>query len=125
MLDDTSMTEQVLVALRRIVRGIDLHSKKLTQSCGLTGPQLMVLKEIDKYQEIPTGTLAKNINISQPTVTSILDRLEKKQLVVRKRNTHDKRKVFVKITDLGKITLNNAPSLLQDDFTHQFKQLET
>ena len=35
-----SLEDQVLVALRRITRAIDLHSRELMQEIGLTAPQL-------------------------------------------------------------------------------------
>jgi len=39
------MSAQVLVALRRVTRAIDLHCRKLVQSQGITGHQVLVLKE--------------------------------------------------------------------------------
>ncbi|MDX1268522.1 MAG: MarR family transcriptional regulator, partial [Oceanisphaera sp.] len=35
--------EEVLVALRQIIRAIDLHSRQLSKASGLTGPQLLLL----------------------------------------------------------------------------------
>lgn len=119
------ITEQVLMSLRKIIRAVDLHSKKLVNRCGLTGPQLVVLKQMAAYKEITTGTLSRNVNLSQPTVTSILDRLEKRDLLVRRRDTNDKRKVFVNITEAGRQLLNEAPSPLQDEFTRRFNMLES
>ena len=38
--------DEVVVALRRIARAIDLHSRHLAQEFGLTGPQAVLLKEL-------------------------------------------------------------------------------
>jgi hypothetical protein len=38
--------EEVLVTIRQIIRRIDLYSKKLEHVYGLTGPQLLLLKEL-------------------------------------------------------------------------------
>ena len=43
--DFQDLSEQMLVALRRVMRAVDLHSRKLMQSHGLTGPQALVLQE--------------------------------------------------------------------------------
>ena len=43
--------EELLVSLRKVIRAIDLYSKKLSKESGLTSPQLIVLKEIDKHEE--------------------------------------------------------------------------
>jgi hypothetical protein len=44
-------TSEVVTTLRQIIRVIDLHSKKLIKDFGITGPQLIVLKEFKKTPE--------------------------------------------------------------------------
>ncbi len=92
--------EEVLVAIRQIIRGIDLHSRKLNKSTGLTGPQLVILQELEKGGEHYTiRELSQMVNLSQATVTTILDRLELRKLVYRVRSTQDKRKVHAHLTE--------------------------
>ena len=112
----------VLVALRRIIRAVDLHSRSLVQRCGLTGPQLLVLREIGR-DEISVGALAKAASLSQATVTGILDRLEARGLVERRRGESDKRQVLTRATGAGKRMVQRAPRLLQDSFVVQFTSL--
>jgi DNA-binding MarR family transcriptional regulator len=57
-------------------------------------------------------------------VTDILDRLEEKGLVIRQRSSFDKRRVYIQITDKGKAIVLKKPSLLKEDFTRQFDELE-
>lgn len=117
------LLDNIFLALRRISQAMDLHSKKLMQNYGLTGPQLLVLKEISQYPEITTGSLAKNINLSQATVTLILDKLENRGYVQRDRGKIDKRKVYVKLAAPAKDILQDYPSLLPIDFIDKFCQL--
>lgn len=124
MANEIDITEQVLIALRVITRAIDVHSKKLSQICGLTAPQLIALKKINKYGQLTTGQLSKHINLSQATVSSLLDRLEKKGFIFRKRDLNDKRKVYVSITESGIDTINKSPTILQEKFLKEFNQLE-
>jgi DNA-binding MarR family transcriptional regulator len=56
-------------------------------------------------------------------VTNILDRLENKNLVSRVRDTQDKRKVGLYLTDDGKAILLNAPQALQEHFIDKFSNL--
>ena len=49
--------DDVLIAIRRIIQSVDLHSKHLVKQFGLTGPQLIVLREISQSGEI-TGQRA-------------------------------------------------------------------
>jgi DNA-binding MarR family transcriptional regulator len=116
--------EQVLIALRRVIRATDLHSKYLAKTTGLTAPQILLLQAIRDKGEVTIGELANKISLSQATVTTILDRLEKRKLVSRERSKKDKRKVHAYLTDEAFTTLRNAPVPLQDQFTRQFNELD-
>jgi len=114
---------QVLVALRRIIRAHDLHSRALIQRFGLTGPQLIILQEMSRLGEVPAGEVARAINLSQPTVTGILKRLETKGLVRRRRDASDRRVVLVQVTPACAGLLQAAPPPLRESFTRAFDEL--
>ena len=116
-------TREVLAALRRIIRAIDLHSRTLVQRYGLTGPQLVVLKELAESSPRTVSELAHAVNLSQATLTGILDRLDRKGLVGRVRSTEDRRKVIVSSTGAAETLIAQAPPLLQEHFTHAFSGL--
>ena len=116
--------EEVLIALRRVIRATDLHSKHLAKTTGLTAPQILLLKSIHAKGQATIGELANDVSLSQATVTTILDRLEKRKLVYRERSTTDKRKVHVHMTEQAIETLKKAPIPLQDHFTRQFETLQ-
>ncbi len=116
--------EQVLISIRRVIRATDLHSKSLVKTTGLTAPQLLLLQAIRDNVDGTIGQLAKHISLSQATVTTILDRLEKRELVKRVRSTTDKRKVHACLTDKAIEILIEAPVPLQDQFAEQFNDLE-
>ncbi len=116
--------DEVLVALRRIMHATDLYSKKLSKTAGLTAPQLLILQAVRDLGDVTIGTLARHISLSQATVTTILDRLEKRGLVYRERSTVDKRKVHAHLTESGQQVLEDAPTPLQLSFTQRFQQLE-
>ena len=120
---ETVITNEVMSALRRIIRAIDLHSRALVQRFGLTGPQLVVLKELLAEAPRPVNELASSVNLSQATVTGILDRLEKKRMIERTRSTADRRKVLVSPTAAAGAALAGAPPLLQEHFTSSFARL--
>lgn len=119
-----SVEDQVLAALRRITRAIDLHSRGLMQQVGLTAPQIAALQAIERLQPITAGALAKSIHLSQATVTGILTRLETRTLVSRVRSDADRRTVVVELTAQGQTVLENAPSLLQDRFRRELLKLQ-
>jgi len=116
--------EEVLVALRRVIRATDLHSKHLAKTTGLTAPQILVLQTIRNMGQVTIGEVAHEVSLSQATVTSILDRLEKRELVYRKRSLTDKRKVHAHLTEEAEKILEGAPIPLQDQLTRQFGHLK-
>ena len=118
------LEDQVIVALRRITRAIDLHSRELMKLVGLTSPQLAALQSIGRLQPITVGALAKSIHLSQATLTSILTRMEARTLVSRARSNSDRRIVVVELTEKGRAVLESAPSLLKDRFRHELLKLQ-
>lgn len=121
----TNLYEDVLLSLRQIIRAVDLHSRRLVHDHGLTGPQLLLLRALERMGEVPVGELAREVSLSHATVTGVLDRLEKRGLVQRTRSDEDKRKVLVSITESGSVLLVDAPPLLQEQFIARFQKLET
>lgn len=123
-MDHYSIAEDVFVALRKIDRAIDLHSKKLKKQFGLTGPQLMVLKAIKHNSNMQISAIAKDISLSQATVTSILDRLELQGYAKRQRSVVDKRKVNIVLTEKSQKILEHDVDLIHEDFYANFNKLE-
>ncbi|QTH64662.1 winged helix-turn-helix transcriptional regulator [Psychrosphaera ytuae] len=116
--------EELLVAIRRVIRAIDLRSKKLSKDVGITGPQLLVLQELKADPGITAKRVSDLVNLSQATVTSILDRLENKQLISRVRSESDRRRIALYLTETGEKTLNDAPRSMEDSFIERFNKLE-
>lgn len=118
------ISESVLVALRRITRAIDIRSRRLVQEYGLSGPQALLLKSLLDSGKMSVGALAQRINLSQATVTDILNRLEKRGLVHRARSKVDRRCVNIEATEKSIQLLRNSPPLLQEQFAEKFNSLE-
>lgn len=116
--------EEVLIALRRVIRATDLHSRQLVKTTGLTAPQILLLQTIRNQGQVSIRELANDMSLSQATVTTILDRLEKKDLAYRQRSASDKRKVHAHLTAKGQTALKDAPIPLQDQFASQFNELQ-
>lgn len=115
--------DEIVIALRRIMRAIDLQSQKLVRESGLTVPQLLVMQAIEREHSPSTSALARHIVVSQATVTRIIDRLERAGLVRREKSSKDKRVVNVCLTDEGRSKLETAPAPLQAEFLREYRKL--
>ncbi|WP_067521301.1 MarR family winged helix-turn-helix transcriptional regulator [Endozoicomonas ascidiicola] len=117
-------SQNALILLRQIIRSTDMQDKEISRCTGLTLPQLMIMQTLRQSNQITTGELAKEMGITQATVTSILDRLEKKELIARERGAEDKRKVWISLTPEGLELLKGAPTPQQDYFTRRFDDMQ-
>lgn len=115
--------DEVLIALRKIIRATDLYSRRLSKESGLTAPQLLILQAISVRGEMTMGDIANEVSLSQATVTTILDRLESRALLNRRRGDLDKRRVYAQLTEAGEDLLARAPTPLQEEFMEQFEEL--
>jgi MarR family transcriptional regulator, organic hydroperoxide resistance regulator len=66
---------------------------------GLTSPQLFVLRELFIEQPKTLGDLSKALDLSNSTITGIIDRLERDGLVERSRDEKDRRVIWISTTD--------------------------
>ena len=119
-----SIENQIVAAIRRIIRAIDLQSRRLQEQFALTGPQLVTLQAAAQLGPVAGSVLAEAVHLSRPTVTGILDRLERRELINRVRDVKDRRSWLITVTEAGQTVLDNAPSLLQERFRSELSTLE-
>lgn len=115
--------EKVLMALRRIMRSVDIHSRRLIHDFGITGPQLVVLKLIERLGTPSPGELARQANLSNATISGILDRLQRSDLLARTPSSTDRRRHQISLTRKGRMVLEQAPPPLQERFVARFREL--
>ncbi len=124
MTDQSDISENILIALRRVIRAIDQHSRNLIQSHGLTGPQALLLTEIVRSRVLTGSELAKRVSLSQATVTDVVKRLEGRGLLERSRDTSDKRKMILRATVQGEALVKQSVPLLQERFQNRLNELK-
>jgi DNA-binding MarR family transcriptional regulator len=114
---------EILRSLRRIIRAVGLYSRQLISRTGLSGPQLICLRQLADQGPMQTSHLAEAVNLSSATVCGILDRLEQRSLVARERQLHDRRRVVVSLTAAGRDAVDEAPPALHDSFLFKLRAL--
>ena len=117
--------EPALIALRQILRATEINSRALAKQCALNPSQLILMQIIANAKSATPSFLAKEASLSQATVTALIDKLEKRSFVRRRRDEIDKRRVHVEMTEQGLSILGNAPDSLQQRFESAFNKLES
>ncbi len=116
---------EILIDIRKIVRSINLESKKIQKDFGISIPQLLCLRYLskqDNYQSTVSG-LMKFLSLNSSTITGIINRLESKSLVARLPKMGDKRITYISLTSKGSKILKEAPEILHDQLSKKIKSL--
>lgn len=114
---------RLMRSIRRIIRAVDLHSKALKQRTDFTTPQLVCLTALAQKGPITLKGLSEAIDLSPSTTLGIVDRLQAKGLVERRRGDRDRRQVMLSITEAGQGSLLAAPYPLQHKLLDRFRGL--
>ncbi|WP_423358872.1 MarR family winged helix-turn-helix transcriptional regulator [Pseudomonas citronellolis] len=110
-------------ALRRLQQGSEVHAKRLSRFGGLTPLQLLILQVMLVEREITASRLAKRVSLSQASLSGVLDRLESRGLLARRRDEQDRRKQWLLLEDAGRDALQSAPPLLPEYVLARFAEL--
>ena len=116
---------EILVKLRKIIRSINLESKKIQKEFGISIPQLLVLQYLSEQEDYKASAkdIKNYINLNASTVSGIVHRLEEKGLVARLPNSKDRRGMFVTLTAKGAELLKESPTTLQEKMSKRLKLL--
>jgi len=71
---------------------------KVFEDSGITAIQGMLLRILSMEKRIKITELSSKLSLPNSTVSGILDRLEKQEMVVRERSQEDRRVVYVSIS---------------------------
>lgn len=100
----------------------NIASKTLSESLNnrlmkhdVTKSQWIAMYYINREDFLTQKDLAELMGASQPTITGVLDRLEKQSFIERKEHDQDKRKKVIVLTDKGK-EINKKLTHIAEDF---------
>jgi len=115
----------ILINIRKILRSLNLESKKIQKEQGVSIPQLMCLDFLggkDNFRSTQIE-IARYLNLNASTMSGIVKRLESKGFVARLPNPEDKRTVFISLTANGAKLLEASPQLLHKRLSKKLEKL--
>ncbi len=119
-------TTEILIKIRKIVRSINLESKKIQKEYGVSIPQILSLNYLNESINYQTtqGELRKFLQLNSSTISGIINRLENKGLVARLPKSGDKRVVTIALTSKGDKLLKQIPPLLHLQLSRKLQKLD-
>ena len=100
------MVEQTLQFADKVARELLPLTPKETLLLDVSMAQLKVMFVIFLRGPVRMGTLAHDLGVSLPTITEIVNRLEKRDIIVRELDPEDRRVVYCRFTENGQKVLN-------------------
>jgi len=116
--------DRAFIALQRAADKLALQAEQMVKSNGLTGAQYNVLRILRGAEPdgLPCSTISERMISHDPDMTRLLDRMEKRDLITRQRQTDDRRVVKTRITGGGLELLKRLDhpirELHKDQFAH-------
>ena len=87
--------------LRKVDYIIRLKGREILNDFNITIPQFTALQILIYNGELTIGELSQKMALACSTITDLIDRMEKAQLVVRKKDEKDKRIVRIEVLPIG------------------------
>jgi MarR family transcriptional regulator, organic hydroperoxide resistance regulator len=87
--------------LRHIAAIIKQKGREILSNYTITPPQFIALQWLDELGDMTIGELSNKMYLAFSTTTDLVDRMEKNDLVVRARDTRDRRVVRVHLLEKG------------------------
>ncbi len=75
--------------------------RRLLEKLGITYPQYLVMLVLWENDPLSVGEIGIRLHLDSGTLTPLLKRLEKQDLVLRSRSMEDERKVMIRLTEKG------------------------
>jgi len=89
------------------------HWQKKVAEFGVTSAQALVLLFLLEEDQVTSKYLGSRIEFDSATLTGLLDRLEKAELVERKNNPGDRRAILISLTKDGNKVANQILGIVE------------
>ena len=120
-----SLEARIFVALLQAADTLGQEAEQLLKSAGLTGAQYNVLRILRGAEPsgLPCSAIADRMISHDPDMTRLLDRMEKRSLITRERQTDDRRVVKTRITPQALSLLKTLDQPIYDLHKRQFRHM--
>jgi DNA-binding MarR family transcriptional regulator len=120
-----SLENRIFVALLQTTDTLAQEAEQLLKAAGLTGAQYNALRILRGAEPAGLGcrAIGDRMISHDPDITRLLDRMEKRLLITRERQTDDRRVVKTRITPQGLSLLKTLDQPVHDLHERQFRHM--
>lgn len=100
---------QVLKKFRVIYGSVRHHFREVERTCGVSGSQLWILREIARTPGVGVSELAERLSIHQSTSSQLVEKLSSRGYVLKQRLKQDQRRVGLVLSNQAAKLISKAP----------------
>lgn len=123
-MDNETHIKEIVASIRRLYRAIYLDAGKMSRHFGLTASQSGVLRTLFRREPMSSSELSRALFVTPSNITGIVDRLEKKDVVKRVRDTADRRVIRIRLTEKGRKMSQSLPDPIEKRLIAGLEDLE-
>jgi DNA-binding MarR family transcriptional regulator len=117
--DENCCIDEVGEMVQKLVRMFQLFERDQIKVHGFTGSQCYSLIEILRSGSLTMNELSDKMNLDTSTMTRVIDKLVRDELIKRERDEADRRIVLVALTEKGK----EAATMLNSSVNEYYKKI--
>ncbi len=123
--DPLPLPDRAFIALQKAADKLAQQAEQLVKANGLTGAQYNVLRILRGAEPdgLACSTISERMISHDPDMTRLLDRMEKRDLITRQRQTDDRRVVKTRITGGGLELLKQLDHPIRELHKKQFAHM--
>ncbi len=117
--------DQTFIALMKAADALAQEAEQVLKAKGLTGTQYNVLRILRGAEPggLACSTIGERMISHDPDMTRLLDRMEKRSLITRQRQSDDRRVVKTRITASGQEILKRLEQPIRELHKRQFQHM--
>ena len=108
-LSESSLLSDTFELIKIINKKFKDLQRRVIQKFKLSIPQYCIIRNIGTFGSFQLKDLAIKCHLSRPTITGVIDTLEKKKLVIREKNPEDRRSLLINLTQKGYKLFKSLP----------------
>ena len=99
-------------------------SKRMENTLGITGPQRLALRLIVKYPGLSAKRLAHTLQLHPSTVTGVLQRLDDRGMIDRRRDPRDGRGICLFATAAGRSLIRSPAGTVEASVRRALRKID-
>ncbi|WP_367362079.1 MarR family winged helix-turn-helix transcriptional regulator [Mesotoga sp.] len=99
MLEESSKLEEMLTAIKKVMSLMKQNFERDFKKMHVTQSQILVMRVLNQCGDMKVSDISNELDLSNSTVSGIIDRLVEKKIVQRKRSDEDRRIVMISLAD--------------------------